>query len=49
MVPDIFHNFTFMEFEHRDLLDLYLEHPDYAIDEVRPGLCFAFEIIKFSD
>ena len=32
MAPDIFHNYTFLEFEHRDLLELYLEHPDYAID-----------------
>lgn len=49
MAPDIFHNYTFLEFEHRDLLELYLEHPDYAIDPERPGLCFAFEILKYSD
>ena len=45
----MFHNYTFVEFEKAEIMDLYLEHPDYAIAENRPGLCFAFEIIKYSD
>lgn len=47
--PSIYHNFTFVEFESREFLDFYLEHPDYSISEKRPGLCFAFEIVKYSD
>ena len=49
LVPDVFHNFTYQEFEHRDLLDFYIEHPNYGLEEERPGLCFAFEIVKYSD
>lgn len=49
LAPDIFHNFTIIEFRNRDLLQVYLEHPQYSIDENRPGLCFAVEIVKFSD
>ena len=30
-------------------MELYLKHPDYALKDNRPGLCFAFEIVKYSD
>lgn len=45
----MFHNFTLREFENAELLNYYVEHPDYGISETRPLVCFGFEIIKLSD
>ena len=45
----MFHNFTLVEFSNAELLNFYLEHPDYGIAENRPPICFGFEIIKLSD
>ena len=47
--PDVYHNFTFKEFEKTEIMDLYLQHPDYSLTPERPGLCFAVEIVKYSD
>ena len=45
----MFHNFTLVKFDNAELLNFYVEHPDYGISDNRPGMCFAFEIIKMSD
>lgn len=31
------------------MLNYYLAHQDYGFAAERPSLCFAFEIVKFSD
>lgn len=38
-----------MSFKNQELLDLYLRDKDYAYAEDKPGICFAFRIIKKSD
>ena len=47
--PDMFHNYTLLEFENAELLNYYLAHPDYGLVAHRPAVCFAFEIDKLSD
>ena len=47
--PDMFHNFTLVEFKNAKLLDYYVRHPNYGIAENRPAMCFGFEVIKKSD
>jgi len=56
----MFHNFTLLEFDNPDLLNLYVEHPNYGLNQdlefvtnsslvYRPPICFGFEIKKLSD
>ena len=45
----MFNEFTLVKFDNAELLNYYLEHPDYGIADNRPAICFGFEIIKSSD
>ena len=38
----MFHKFVLREFDNPELLNYYLEHPDYGISENRPAICFGF-------
>lgn len=49
MLPDWYHNFTLMPFINKEHLEIYLRDPEYNYNDTKPGLCFAFEINKFSD
>ena len=39
-----YHRFELIEFEHKDILEMYLNDTEYGYDDNKPQLCFAFEI-----
>ena len=47
--PRKYHEYKILKFRRQVELDAYVRHPDYTYDEARPGLCFAFHIMKHSD
>lgn len=49
MSPGLYHQYKILKFNTKQEIFDYVRDPQYAYDDKKPGICFGFDIKKFSD
>jgi hypothetical protein len=47
--PDVYHPYKILKFNTKQEIWDYVRDPQYTYDDNKPGICFGFDIKKFSD